>query len=267
MMKSILIVPMVLFTMFGLAVVAEGIPFPEGYKPEENVPGWVTRSPYQRNVFLDFSVDPQCIPGSGIPGADYEGTDDPLLWDTDFVSFDPYGAAGCDDVQWFETDPYGSGRTGLIGVPEQTPGVFPWLQPQGVLNIHIDNWDRAEPYEKHFWITIVAKGYLTDAGLSGFPNVKSSNSEEPPWLDSYGDGPMEDLGDGWFKRSYWGVIKPNPLWEEFQFFFINTNPDYPGPILLDSVHIATECVVPEPGTILMILGGLAGIAGIVRRRK
>ena len=26
-------------------------------------------------------------------------------------------------------------------------------------------------------------------------------------------------------------------------------------------------VVPEPGTILMILGGLAGISGIVRRRK
>ncbi len=259
-MRKVLTIFSVCVVVLAFVVAAQASPFPDGYKPEENVPGWVTQFPYQRNILLDFSVDPQCSPCFGIPGADYEGYDDPVLWDTDFVSFEPY--SGRDDVQWYDTAPDGSGRTGLVGVPAQTPGVCPWLQPKGVLNIHIDNWERAEPYEKHFWITIVAKGYMTDVGLSGFPHMESSNSEEPPWLDSYGDGPMEDLGDGWFKRSYWGVIKPNPLWEEFQFFFINTNPDYPGPILLDSVHIATECV-PEPATItLLALGGL-----LLRRRK
>jgi hypothetical protein len=34
-----------------------------------------------------------------------------------------------------------------------------------------------------------------------------------------------------------------------------------------SVDIPPCGVIPEPGTILMILGGLAGLAGIVRRRK
>ena len=246
-----------IFALFGVlvfAVVAQASPFPDGYKPEENVPGWVTQFPYQRNILLDFSVDPQCSPGSGIPGADYEGTDDSVLLDTDFVSFDPWD--GSDDVEYYQTAPDGSGRTGLVGVPVNTG--FPFQAPKGILNIHIDNWDRAEPYEKHIWITLVAKGNTSDMGWSGFPNLEAS-TEGPPYFDSYGDGPIEDLGDGWFKRSYWGVIKPNPLWEEFNFYFQS---DSESAVLLDSVHIATECV-PEPATLCLL--GLGGL--MLRRRK
>ncbi|RKY26753.1 MAG: hypothetical protein DRP79_04345 [Planctomycetota bacterium] len=243
-MKTKVAVMCVLFTMFGLAVVAKGSPFPEGYTPEENVPGWVTSFPYQRNVLLDFSVDPRCAPGSGIPGADYEGTDDPYLLDTDFVEI----ING--DAQWFENDPFGGDRTGLIGnVWESGPPVF------GILNLHLDNWDRQEPYFKNIWVEWVSKGDYTDL----ITIVPSSGT----FVD-YGFGPTETYADGFVKRTDWATIKPNPLYEEIQ---INLRAD-PGSIsVIDSIHVATECVVPEPGTIMLIAGsGLFGLMGVLRRK-
>lgn len=59
------------------------------YPPESN-PNvtWVTQYPYQRNIMMDFSEDPVDPTGATgpIPGAQYTGYDDPMLWDSDFVT-------------------------------------------------------------------------------------------------------------------------------------------------------------------------------------
>src|SRR5208337_3611901 len=54
--------------------------------PEIFAPVWYTAFPYQRNIDMGFSVYPVSSPGSGIPGAVYEGTLDPYLLGSDYVT-------------------------------------------------------------------------------------------------------------------------------------------------------------------------------------
>ena len=59
----------------------------------------------------------------------------------------------------------------------------------------------------------------------------------------------------------WATLVPNPQYEEM----VNTITinDAGGKLLIDYMHIATECV-PEPATLgLLLLGGMATL----RRRK
>jgi len=233
------------------------------YPPETHYyPGsgreWVTTYPdYQRNTFLDFSVDPhtEAPTGNGVPGAVYYGTDDEALKASDHVQF--FG-----DIQWYHTVP-GQTRTGLVGI-DNRDGTE---NKAGYLRQQLDNWSNGNP-EKHAWLEGVF-GFTTE-------NVVLLWFDAPdPHVVDWGWGDSEDLGVedpvAWGTGAAWVLIEPNPPYEEI---FVGSRESLgmfvpPGhAFLVDEMHLATECV-PEPGTLALVsLGALAllGCAGRKRRR-
>lgn len=233
--------------LFGSAVQAEPFVNP----PEENHPDWVTQFPYQRNIWIGFDTDPhqwpdhETSPSSGDRKAmtpeqvHHEGTDDDDLFRSDWLGGD---ATGSGYTEWIDEDP-DSGRKGLLKLAVD--------EGQGAATItlvwHIDNWDRPSD-EKHFFVE--AEYYTT--GNDGVDTLFSSLT---------GGTPVElkpnyaDLGDGWWRWWAQGTLKPNPLWEEMHNEVIFSASPLDSYMLIDHMHIATECV-PEPGTLTLLVLGL-----------
>ncbi len=118
------------------------------------------------------------------------------------------------------------------------------------------------------------------------PNSQEPNREKRIWVqvtyfragptiwEAYGMGagggswgpglpPLEgsvDHGDGWITEAREMVLEPNPPGE-----FVGVH--WEGVGMVDQVVVETICV-PEPGTLAMVLGGLALLcAGTLRRRR
>ena len=73
----------------------------------------------------------------------------------------------------------------------------------------------------------------------------------------------ETLPDGWRRWSSWATLVPNPVWEEM----VNTVTfEDPGILLLDYMHIATECV-PEPSTLALLTMAAVGLLAYAWRRR
>jgi len=212
--------------------------------PEVNYPGWVTDYPYQRNAFIDFLVDPTA--GGGIPGVVYSGYDDPVLQGSDFVQISG-------DLEWIPAIP-NVPRAGFIGI-DNSAGQTP-LTAEMVL--HIDNWDDPN-LAKHIWLEAVVGGTdpdLFDLSLRGPGGYQVDFDAED--LQPIG---MEG-GLFWGRANAWGLIQPNPPWEEL----VMTLDVPPGHVaVVDTAHIATECV-PEPGTLVLLGIGVLGLAFCGRRR-
>lgn len=228
-------------------VVATGVawasPFewaPENYQP------WSSGFPYQRNIDLTFDVSPVGIPnGGGIPGAHYQGSADPWLSASDFVTFS--GA-----FQWYGSVG-GLPLTGLIGI-DNREGNRP---ASGEVVIHLDNLPSLTA-QKRIWIEW---DFVTSQ-----PNI--------PWTffisDSLGNLPAEQWAssirsvDGVLRQNLWFELRPNPLWEEITIMlpFVPAGQYF----LIDRFHVATECI-PEPATAtLAVLGGL-GLIWAGRRAR
>ncbi len=110
------------------------------------------------------------------------------------------------------------------------------MPPGGQVTLHIDNLDNAQPV-KHLYAEMVANGALTvnvasTAALTGFATDTAR---------------------------FWAQLQPNPAWEDI----ILTN-QTGALILLQSVHVATECV-PVPAAVLLGMLGL-GVAGMKLRK-
>lgn len=242
-----------------LGTTAQADPFVN--PPELNHPDWVTPFPYQRNIMVGFDTDPHFWPDhitSPTPDArkaltplvvHHEGTDDAQLYPSDWLGGEVQPPTG-GYTSWLDTDTVtGTDRQGILVMNADEPDTT------FTLVWHIDNWDR--PWEeKHFFVE--AEYYGT--GNLGKDELISSSGQIEVLTPHY-----EALPDGWARWSSWATLVPNPEWEEM----VNTVTfEESGMLLLDYMHIATECVVPEPSTFALLgVGALALLAFAWRRRR
>lgn len=227
-----------LVALFALAIApaAWGAPFDAPPESNPNIT-WQTSFPYQRNILLDFNVDPRGPAGSGIPGADYEGYDDPVLWDSDYVEF-------TGDVTW-------NAALGAVGIFDATAA------SSGTIVVHIDNWVRDWPV-KHLYDEFVFKfegaaGSIYQQSL-GLP---AGYAEGEYWGDA--SFPFTAGVDEWVH--YWTEIERNPPWENK---IISMSIGAGGSVYVKSLHVATECV-PEPTSLALLAVG--GLVLVFLRRK
>lgn len=204
--------------------------------PETNAPVWYTAFPYQRNIHLQFAVNPVSPPGSGIPGAVYEGTLDKTLLDSDYVTLD--------NVAWF---PIGTAPGGSIGI-DNSQGTDPLT---GTALFHVDNTEDPNLL-KNVWLEI---GFNVGQGGSLTTDVQS-----PSGVASliYGRATSSLLNEEW-------QIQPNPLWENIAVAFTAPAGGY---AFINDFHVATECI-PEPSTLTLLCCMFSAIGGfaLFRRRR
>jgi len=225
--------------------------------PELDVPGWVTPFPYQRNIMIGFDTDPHTWPDhitSPVPGAHkaltplvvhHEGTDDHQLYPSDWLGGEVEPAqAGY--TEWLATDTEtGTNREGILAFYAEQPGTF-------TLTWHIDNWDRPREF-KNYYVEIE---YFS-TGNSGLDQLVSSTGQIEP-LPPHNQG----LANGWVRWRSWATLEPNPVYEEMVNIVTFDATQIPGMLLIDYVHIGTECV-PEPGSAVFMV---CGVLAVLRRR-
>jgi len=232
---------------------AAASPFNNPPETNDMIPdgGWVGTFPYQRNVLIDFATNPATWPDDAndptrrelIPETNYhlEGDDDGDLYPSDW--FDWSGQLG-----WYDDDPTQSGRQGLIGFINQEASVF-------TITLHLDNWPEIEPFKYVYLEMDIYRDGMGDwIGWTEAPSPSVVGSEL---------GTETDLGGGWSRFNVWVPIELNPPWEEIT-INVHSSEFATGSVLIDYIHVATECV-PEPLTASMLL--LGGTLLAVRRKR
>jgi len=209
------------------------------HPPEFYAPDWQTVFPYQRNIYWDFDEMPVDGPPGPLSDADYEGWLDQHLWSSDYVDL-------IGDVVWDGYDTIGIGGAG---------------GGSGEAFFHLDNLINSNPV-KHV--------YLEATVINSDPDYPES-FWGPPYLEvpqGYTENPnywgyfWTDLGNNSWLLDMWFEITPNPSSEDIVLPFSVPSGEY---VLIDDLHIATECV-PEPFTMLLLGSGLIGLIGIERKK-
>jgi hypothetical protein len=209
--------------------------------PENYAPVWSTPFPYQRNINMDFNVNPVAAPGNGIPGAVYEGYLDPSLKTSDYVML-------TGDTQWYESLP-GFTQTGFLGIDNR----HGTSSLSGDVIFHIDNTSNADN-EKHLWEELV---WMGTTGIGEEVIDSSGKSFSIIYWHN-------DMDTSVYVSDWEWVRSPNPQWEQVTFNFYVSPGNY---LLFDNYHNATECV-PEPATLTLLgIGVISLLAYAWRQRK
>ncbi len=252
----------------GLAVVLVSISLvlasPFEWAPEDEAANygldWRTQFPYQRNIDWDFTVDPRGLPSpNGAPGAHYEGYDDDELMESDFVELGG-------EVQWFSEVDLSSFNpalgiySGVIGILNPTS-----VPLSGTMMFHVDNHSGNDL--KNLWFEW---DFIASSADPALIEIDMSVLPEPPAMvvdDETIDAslrPIVGADPPLFRQNAWSHIEPNPAWEEILVELTVAPYNF---ILLDRLHVATECLsaVPEPSTLALL--GLVFIAFLARRGR
>jgi hypothetical protein len=219
------------------ALVVQADPFVR--PPEIFGTNWWSVFPYQRNIDMTFTNNPQSSPGSGIPGATYEGTLDSSLLDSDFAILS-YSAS------WF------TNKLGKVGI-DNTLGTTSLF---GQATFHIDDLPDLSR-SKEVWVEVTyPQGQMGSFTL----NVQ----DQVGYVVTAFGGPADLIltnGLG-LRDEEWGITTNPPSEDVIISFFAPAGQS----VYIDELHIATEC--PEPSTFgLLVAGGVAGLYLLRRRRS
>jgi hypothetical protein len=227
------VLPLLLTATVVLVVGSSAWAEPFYYPPENNANiTWATQFPYQRNIMMSFGETPVGTVGAGIPGADYEGYDDPVLKVSDYVT-----------------------TTGGVRWDQATGGIGIYGGGNGTITFHIDNWVRDWPV-KYFYEEFIFKVEVVSGSIyQDFITPDGMNKYTDSWIK------QDDLGGGRYRVSIWAEFQPNPPWEEKLFTLSSST----GNIYLEELHIATVCI-PEPSTMALLGLGLGALV-IARKRQ
>lgn len=252
--------------------------------PFTNPPdSFITSYPYQRNVLINFTTDPHTwlvdgpdwgpgavtkkFPDPGNPDEDYhlQGTNDLELYESDYLLwFNP------PDLNYIDTDAsLGASRQGMIGIYQRSIRGIPVIDPPASFLINLDNLIEPRPI-KHIWIEaeyFLGSNLDPSTGFSFNPVLRGVDPSTSFPLTIENEEIVETIqGVGtWYRINYSGIIEPNPPYERISWTFTTGEPQET--ILFDYIHVATECVVPEPTTMLLFGSGLISLAGLRRRFK
>ncbi len=193
-----------------------------------------------------------------IPGHERERT---LFWDFDGASWqEPVTVEGpqwdtgifeCDEfvatnVEWFAQPIYWPEHSNVIGAENRTAETW-----TATIRFHVNNYDCNNP-DKYVWdeaVYAVGGGTTLNFDIRLAPGYELATSEIL--------NPVV-LPEGGRMDNFYGVIHPNPYWEEFVWTFVVPPGGY---AYLDRFYVTTLCI-PEPATGL----GIAVLTLLLRRR-